>query len=107
MTRARFRSRSTFSGPELEIMNIDSRKCVDGRLGAQMREFRTPQFARGQELEQSLWHCRRCAALIAIYSAAAIESAMCPICCDVTLDARGNFETILGMATRKRSPAAS
>jgi hypothetical protein len=61
-----------------------------------MREFRTPQFARGQELEQSLWHCRRCAALIAIYSAAAIESAMCPICCDVTLDApgHGNPETL-------------
>jgi hypothetical protein len=76
-------------------------------MGVQMREIRTPQFARGQELEQTLWHCPRCAALIAIYSAEAIELAMCPICCDVTLDSRGNFETILGMAIQKRSPAAS
>jgi len=72
-----------------------------------MPENRTQRIANRQELKQTLWKCRRCAALIAIHSAEAIESATCPICCDVALDQRGTFETILGMAVRERSPAAS
>jgi len=51
-----------------------------------MPENRTQRIANRQELKQTLWKCRRCAALIAIHSAEAIESATCPICCDVALD---------------------
>lgn len=60
-----------------------------------------------QELRQTLWHCRRCSALIAIYSAESVRLAICPICCDVTLDHRGSFESILGMTLPEHSPAAS
>jgi Zn-finger nucleic acid-binding protein len=59
------------------------------------------------ELKPTLWHCHRCAADIAIYSTELIELAICPICCDVVLDPRGDFETILGITFQKRSPAAS
>lgn len=71
-----------------------------------------PKIAAGkdvskQELRPSLWHCRRCSALIAIYSAESLQLAICPICCDVTLDQRGSFESILGMTFPEHSPAAS
>jgi Zn-finger nucleic acid-binding protein len=72
-----------------------------------MPEIATVKIANRQELRQTLWHCHQCAALIAIYSAKNIEMAICPICCDVVLDERGSFETILGMAFQDRSPAAS
>jgi hypothetical protein len=61
----------------------------------------------GRDLQQTLWHCHQCTALVAIHSAEVIESATCPICCDVKLDQRGSFETILGMSHQERSPAAS
>lgn len=72
-----------------------------------MREIRAETIASREELKQTLWHCHRCAALIAIYSAQNFEKAMCPICCDVTLDHRGSFESILGITFEERSPAAS
>lgn len=65
------------------------------------------EIASGQELKQTLWHCHRCAALVAIYSAGIIELATCPICCDVRLNQRGSFETILGMTLEERSLPAS
>jgi hypothetical protein len=46
----------------------------------------------------TLWRCQRCAALISIYSLEIIDLATCPICCDMTMDSLGNFETILGIA---------
>lgn len=60
-----------------------------------------------QELRQTLWHCRHCSSLIAIYSPESVQLAICPICCDVTLDHRGSFESILGMSLPGHSPAAS
>jgi hypothetical protein len=59
------------------------------------------------ELKPTLWRCRRCAALVSIYSVDVIDEAICPICCDVTLDSRGSFETILGIAFPYPSPVAS
>jgi Zn-finger nucleic acid-binding protein len=72
-----------------------------------MPEIGALKFASRPELKQTLWHCHRCTALIAIYSAELVELAICPICCDVTLDQRGSFESILGMAFPERPPAAS
>jgi|HubBroStandDraft_6_1064221.scaffolds.fasta_scaffold56812_1 Zn-finger nucleic acid-binding protein len=72
-----------------------------------MPETRIEQNAGRPELISTLWHCPKCASLITIYSAEIIEIAICPICCDVSLDSRGNFETILGMPFQERSPAAS
>jgi uncharacterized paraquat-inducible protein A len=60
-----------------------------------------------QEMRQSLWHCHRCSALIAIYSAESVQLAICPVCCDVTLDQRGSFESILGMTFPEHTPSAS
>jgi Zn-finger nucleic acid-binding protein len=60
-----------------------------------------------QELRQTLWHCHRCSALVAIYSAESVLLAICPICCDVIMDQRGSFESILGMSFPEHSPAAS
>ena len=67
-------------------------------LGANMPAIGAVDFAREPELTATLWHCHQCAALIGIYSAAIIGLAVCPICCDVTLEPRGSFETILGLA---------
>ena len=50
------------------------------------------------EPRPTLWRCQRCAALISIYSFKTIDLAVCPICCDVTMDSLGSFESILGMA---------
>lgn len=72
-----------------------------------MDEIRAETIAGRQELKQTLWHCPQCTALIAIYSTENLEIAICPICCDVTLDQRGSFESILGIAFQGRSPAAS
>jgi Zn-finger nucleic acid-binding protein len=72
-----------------------------------MPETKRVEIASIKELIQTLWYCNRCSALIAIYSADVIELAICPICCDVTLDQRGSFEAILGMTFEERSPAAS
>jgi Zn-finger nucleic acid-binding protein len=72
-----------------------------------MPEIATEKIAGRQELRQTLWHCHRCAALIAIYSSEIIEFAICPICCDVKMDQRGSFETILGMTIQERESAAS
>jgi hypothetical protein len=59
----------------------------------------------GTELTEStpepiptLWLCQRCVALISIYSLEIIDLAVCPICCEVTMDSLGSFETILGIA---------
>jgi hypothetical protein len=49
------------------------------------------------EPRPTLWLCQRCAALISIYSSEIIDLAVCPICCDMTMDSLGSFETILGM----------
>ena len=67
-----------------------------------MSEILIAESTGKQEPRQTLWHCHRCAALICIYSAAIIESPICPSCCDVTLDQRGSFETILGMTSPER-----
>jgi|GEM_PF-5364380 Zn-finger nucleic acid-binding protein len=72
-----------------------------------MPDTATAKIATRRELSQTLWHCHRCAALIAIYSADAIELAFCPICCDVKLDQRGSFEAILGMEFQERPPVPS
>jgi Zn-finger nucleic acid-binding protein len=72
-----------------------------------MPEIAGVKTASKKELRQTLWHCPRCASLIAIYSVEVVELAICPICCDVTLDQRGSFETILGMTFQERSSAAS
>jgi Zn-finger nucleic acid-binding protein len=72
-----------------------------------MSEMTSLDVISGRELIQTLWRCHRCSALIAIYSAEVIELVICPICCDVTLDQRGSFETILGMAFEDRSRAVS
>ena len=77
------------------------------RIGVCLPEIGTGKIAARPELRPTLWHCHRCAARIAIYSAEIIELATCPICCDVTLDPRGSFETILGITWQERSPAAS
>jgi hypothetical protein len=50
------------------------------------------------ELRPTLWRCHKCVSLISIYSIEDIDSAICPICCDVTMDSLGSFESILGMA---------
>jgi hypothetical protein len=70
-----------------------------------MPEIPAVKIASRQELRQTLWHCHRCGAIIAIYSAEFIGFAICPICCDVALDQRGSFESILGMNFGERSPA--
>ena len=72
-----------------------------------MPEIAAVKGAGMQELRQTLWHCHRCRALISIYSAESVPLAICPICCDVTLDQRGSFESILGMTSPEHSPAAS
>jgi Zn-finger nucleic acid-binding protein len=72
-----------------------------------MHEIRAETIAGRQELKQTLWHCPQCTALIAIYSTENFEMAICPICCDVTLDQRGSFESILGITFQGRSPADS
>ncbi len=51
------------------------------------------------ELTPSLWRCHQCDALISIHSIGDIDLAICPICCDVTMDPLGDFETILGMSS--------
>jgi ribosomal protein S27E len=63
-----------------------------------MPEVRTVNLASAPELRPTLWRCHRCGAQISIYSMEIIEIAICPICCDVRLDPRGSFETILGIA---------
>ena len=50
------------------------------------------------EARPTLWLCQRCAALISIYSLESIDLAVCPICCEVTMDSLGSFETVLGIA---------
>ena len=70
-----------------------------------MPEIGTKTIASKPELKPTLWHCHRCAAEIAIYSVELIESAICPICCEVVLDPQGDFETILGITFQQRSPA--
>ncbi len=72
-----------------------------------MPEIGIRTIASKPELKPTLWLCHQCAAEIAIYSAESIEMAICPICCDVLLDPRGDFETILGITFQKPSPAAS
>ena len=63
-----------------------------------MPEGGTENKANAPEMRPTLWRCQRCAALISIYSAEEIDRAICPICCDVTMDSLGSFEAILGMA---------
>ena len=65
-----------------------------------MPEIGIRTIASKPELKPTLWHCDRCAAEIAIYSAELIEMAICPICCDVGLEPRGSFEAILGIDSR-------
>ena len=72
-----------------------------------MAKTGTRNIASKPELRPTLWHCHRCASHIAIYSAHVIESAICPICCDVMLDPRGSFEAILGISFPKSSPVAA
>jgi Zn-finger nucleic acid-binding protein len=72
-----------------------------------MTEIKDVGVIGGPEVRQTLWRCHHCAALIAIYSVKMIEMAICPICCDVTLDKRGSFEAILGMTLQERSHSAS
>jgi Zn-finger nucleic acid-binding protein len=72
-----------------------------------MDEIGAETIASRPELEQTLWHCHRCAVLVAIYSVEIVELAICPICCDVKLDHRGSFESILGIASRARLPVVS
>jgi hypothetical protein len=72
-----------------------------------MPEIAAVKGASMQELRQTLWHCHRCSALIAIYSTESVPLAICPICCDVTLDQRGSFESILGMTSPEHPSAAS
>jgi hypothetical protein len=72
-----------------------------------MPEIRTETIASRPELRPTLWQCGQCTAVIAIYSAEIIEMAICPICCDVTLDRCGSFESILGIPLQARSPVAS
>jgi Zn-finger nucleic acid-binding protein len=72
-----------------------------------MPDIRTEKIVSIPELKPTLWHCHRCAALIVIYSSEMIEMAICPICCDVPLDPRGSFETILGITSEERSPSPS
>jgi hypothetical protein len=60
-----------------------------------MRAIRTENRASAPELTPTLWRCPRCAALISIYSIENVDTAVCPICWDVTLDSLGNFETVL------------
>jgi uncharacterized paraquat-inducible protein A len=68
-----------------------------------MSKSGTQKIASEQELNQTLWHCHHCAALVAIYSADSVKSAMCPVCWDVALDPRGTFEMILGMTSEEPS----
>jgi hypothetical protein len=75
--------------------------------GVHMPEIAAVKGVSLQESRQTLWHCRRCSALIAIYSAESVHLAICPICCDVTLDQRGSFESILGMTFPEHSTATS
>jgi Zn-finger nucleic acid-binding protein len=72
-----------------------------------MAELGTRNIVSRPELRPTLWHCHCCDAHIAIYSAELIESAICPICCDVTLDPRGSFEAILGISFLQSLPIAS
>lgn len=72
-----------------------------------MPNIGTETIATKPELRPTLWRCPRCTAFIAIYSAQIIEIAICPICCDVTLDECGSFEAILENPLHGRSPAAS
>jgi Zn-finger nucleic acid-binding protein len=69
-----------------------------------MTDVRKDAVTRRPDLKPTLWHCHHCAALIAIYSIEIIEMAICPICCDVTLDRFGRFEDILGISPQERSP---
>jgi Zn-finger nucleic acid-binding protein len=71
-----------------------------------MPEIAAAKGASLQELRHTLWHCHFCGALIAIYSAGSVPLAICPICCDVTLDQRGSFESILGMSFPEHTPTA-
>ena len=57
----------------------------------------TEPKGRTPELNPTLWRCQRCAALISIYSLEIIDLVVCPLCCDVTTDSLGSFETILRM----------
>jgi Zn-finger nucleic acid-binding protein len=72
-----------------------------------MPEIRKEKSPSRLELTPTLWHCPRCDAFITVYSDKIIEIAICPICCDVGLISRGNFETILGMALQDRPSDAS
>jgi hypothetical protein len=72
-----------------------------------MPEIEKEPIASRPELRHTLWHCRQCAALVAIYSAEIIDLAICPICSDIELDPQGSFEAILGMSSQERSPIAS
>jgi hypothetical protein len=85
----------------------DCENSCPSKYGVYMSEIAAVKDAGMQELRQTLWHCHRCSALIAIYSAESVQLAICPICCDVTLDQRGSFESILGMTFPEHSPTAS
>jgi uncharacterized paraquat-inducible protein A len=63
-----------------------------------MPKMGTEHLATTPELRPTLWSCRKCAALISIYSVVIIDLATCPVCGDVAMDSRGSFETILGIA---------
>jgi hypothetical protein len=97
----------TISADGPEITNNWREDRLFSQAGVCMDEIGAETIDSGPELKHTLWHCHRCAVLVAIYSAEIVEMAICPICCDVKLDHRGSFESILGIASRVGLPVVS